>query len=49
VALIALGAAARDRTERFLAKLYGVKEVPGPGDPDGGGKAYVTNPLEQLF
>ena len=42
VALIAPGAGARDRTELFLAKLQGFKEVPGPGDPDGSGKAYVT-------
>lgn len=41
-ALIAPGAAARDRTELFLAKLQGFKEVPGPGDPDGSGKAYIT-------
>jgi hypothetical protein len=42
VALIAPGAAARDRTELFLAKLKGFKEIPGPGDPDGSGKAYIT-------
>jgi len=42
VALITPGAAARDRTELFLAKLNGFKEVPGPGGPDGGGKAYIT-------
>jgi hypothetical protein len=42
VSLIAPGAAARDRTELFLAKLQGFKEIPGPGDPDGSGKAYIT-------
>jgi len=41
-ALIAPGAAARDRTELFLAKLQGFKEIPGPGDPNGSGKAYIT-------
>jgi CHRD domain len=42
VGLITPGAAARDRTELFLAKLQGFKEVPGPGDPNGSGKAYIT-------
>ena len=42
VGLIAPGAAARDRKELFLAKLHGFKEIPGPGDPDGSGKAYIT-------
>ena len=42
VPLISPGAIAQGRTEWFLARLHGESEVPGPGDSDGSGKAYLT-------
>jgi hypothetical protein len=39
--LLAPGAAAGDRATLLTASLSGSQEVPGPGDPDGSGRAFV--------
>jgi len=39
--LLAPGAAAGGRATLLSASLSGAKEVPGPGDPDGSGRAFV--------
>jgi hypothetical protein len=39
--LLAPGAAAGGRATLLAASLSGAKEVPGPGDPDGSGRAFV--------
>src|SRR5262245_6025330 len=40
--LAAPGAAASGKVTRLAATLTGGNEVPGPGDPDGRGRAFVT-------
>jgi hypothetical protein len=40
-ALVAPGAAAGGRATLLAASLTGAREVPGPGDPDGSGRAIV--------
>ena len=39
--LVAPGASASGKVTLLAASLRGAKEVPGPGDPDGRGRAFV--------
>ena len=39
--LVAPGASASGKVTMLAASLRGAKEVPGPGDPDGRGRAFV--------
>jgi CHRD domain-containing protein len=41
VPLFASSATAHDTSKNFLARMNGAKEVPGPGDEDGRGKAGI--------
>jgi CHRD domain len=42
VALLALGAPALGEGRPFATTLTGAAEVPGPGDPDASGTAFIT-------